>query len=48
VPELFPKDTLVPDRVVGIDQIMAEAVQGKFIAAPLTAQQVSELIQIPQ
>jgi ABC-type nitrate/sulfonate/bicarbonate transport system substrate-binding protein len=48
VPALFPKDTLVPDRVVGIDQIMAEAVQGKFITAPLTPQQVSELIQIPQ
>jgi NitT/TauT family transport system substrate-binding protein len=47
VPQLFPKDTLVPDRVVGIDQIMAEAVQTKFIPAPLTAQQVSELIQIP-
>jgi NitT/TauT family transport system substrate-binding protein len=47
VPKLFPKETLAPDRVVGIDQIMAEAVQTKFIPAPLTAQQVSELIQVP-
>jgi ABC-type nitrate/sulfonate/bicarbonate transport system substrate-binding protein len=47
VPELFPKDTLAPDRVVGIDQIIAEAVATKFLAAPLTPQQVSELIQIP-
>ncbi len=48
VPQLFPKDTLVPDRVVGVDQIMAEAIQNKFIAAPLTPQQIAELIQIPE
>ena len=47
VPELFPKETLVPDQLVGVDQIMAEAVATKFIPAPLTAQQLSELIQIP-
>jgi NitT/TauT family transport system substrate-binding protein len=47
VPELFPKDTLVPDRVVGVDQIIAEALATKFISTPLTPQQVSELIQIP-
>jgi NitT/TauT family transport system substrate-binding protein len=47
VPQLFPKETLVPDRVAGIDQIMAEAVQTKFIPAVLTAQQIAELIQIP-
>jgi NitT/TauT family transport system substrate-binding protein len=47
VPGLFPKETLAPDRVIGVDLIMAEAVQAKFIAAPLTAQQVAELIQIP-
>jgi NitT/TauT family transport system substrate-binding protein len=48
VPSLFPKETLVPDRVVGTDLIMAEALQGKFITAPLTAQQLAELIQIPE
>ncbi len=48
VPALFPKDTLSPDRVVGIEQIIAEAVATKFLTAPLTAQQVSELIQIPE
>jgi NitT/TauT family transport system substrate-binding protein len=47
VPQLFPKDTLSPDRVVGIEQIIAEALATKFLTAPLTAQQVSELIQIP-
>src|SRR5262245_22170470 len=48
VPKLFPKETLTPDKVVGIDQIMAEAVATKFLPAPLTAQQVAELIQIPE
>jgi NitT/TauT family transport system substrate-binding protein len=47
VPQLFPKETLAPDRVVGIEQIMTEAVAAKFIPAPLTAQQTNELIQIP-
>jgi hypothetical protein len=36
------------DRIVGVDQIIAEAVGMKFLAAPLTPQQVKELIQIPQ
>jgi len=47
VRELIPKESLVPDRVEGIDQIMADAVAGKFISAPLTAEQVKELVQIP-
>jgi len=48
VPNLFPKETLAPDKVVGIDQVMAEAVATKFLPAPLTPQQVAELIQIPE
>ena len=48
VRELVPKDTLAPDRIVGIDQILAEAVSMKFLPAPLSAEQVKELIQIPQ
>jgi NitT/TauT family transport system substrate-binding protein len=46
VRELVPKDALTPDRIVGVDQIMAEAVRDKFLTAPLTALQVNELIQI--
>ena len=46
VRELVPKETLAPDRIVGVDQIIAEAVSMKFLAAPLTADQVKELIQI--
>jgi ABC-type nitrate/sulfonate/bicarbonate transport system substrate-binding protein len=47
VRELIPKETMSPDRVVGMDQILAEAVSMKFLPAPLTAEQVKELIQIP-
>jgi NitT/TauT family transport system substrate-binding protein len=45
---LIPKENLATDRVEGIDQIMADAVAGKFIPAPLTAEQVKELVQIPK
>ncbi len=44
---LIPQESMATDRVEGIDQIMADAVAGKFIPAPLTAEQVKELIQIP-
>ena len=44
VRELVPKAALAPDRIVGVDQIIAESVSEKFLAAPLTSQQVSELV----
>src|SRR3989442_924776 len=47
VRSLIPQESMATDRVEGIDQIMADAVAGKFIPAPLTAEQVKELIQIP-
>lgn len=43
----FPKDALNPDRIVGIDDIIRDAVAFKFTNAPLTKEQLSELIQIP-
>ena len=48
VRDLIPKESMATDRVEGIDQIMADAVAGKFIPAPLTAEQVKELVQIPK
>jgi NitT/TauT family transport system substrate-binding protein len=45
--EFFPKSLLDPDKIAGIDIINADAVTLKFIAAPLTADQLKELIQIP-
>ena len=48
VRSLIPKESLATDRIEGIDHIMADAVAGKFIPAPLTAEQISDLIQIPK
>jgi NitT/TauT family transport system substrate-binding protein len=45
--EFFPKSLIWPDEVKGLDSLMEEAVALKFVAAPLTAQQTAELIQIP-
>ncbi|MEA2979036.1 MAG: NitT/TauT family transport system substrate-binding protein [Alphaproteobacteria bacterium] len=45
VRELMPKAALAPEQVVGIDQIMAEAIQNKFLQAPLTKEQLAELIR---
>lgn len=43
----FPKQALDPDRVVGLDAILKDAVALKYAATGLTADQVAELIQIP-
>src|SRR5215467_7940486 len=48
VRDLIPRENLATDRVDGIDQIMADAVAGKFISTPLTGEQVKELVQIPK
>jgi len=48
VRNLIPKTSMATDRVEGVDQIMADAVVGKFIPEPLTAEQVKELVQIPK
>jgi NitT/TauT family transport system substrate-binding protein len=43
----FPKAAVDPDKVVGLDQIVQDAVALKFTATPLTKEQLAELIQIP-
>src|SRR5256884_1948741 len=43
----FPKEAINPDRIVGLDTIVNDAVTFKYTAAPLTKDQLSELIQIP-
>ncbi len=45
--EFFPKAAIDPDRVVGLDTIVKDAVELKFTAAPLTKEQIAELVQIP-
>jgi NitT/TauT family transport system substrate-binding protein len=46
--KLVPKEALQTDQIMGIDDIMADAVTQKFLAAPLTPDQLKELIQIPK
>jgi NitT/TauT family transport system substrate-binding protein len=45
--DFFPRASVDPDRIVGLDTIIPDAVALKFTAAPLTKEQLAELIQIP-
>jgi NitT/TauT family transport system substrate-binding protein len=45
--DFFPKETLNPDRVVGLDTIVKDAVELKYTASELTKEQLGELLQIP-
>lgn len=44
--EFFPKSLVNPDQIHGLDTLIPEAVNLKFISAPLTKEQLTELIQI--
>lgn len=43
----FPKETMLPDKIMGLDEILDEAQKLKFIQQPMTKEQVAELVQIP-
>jgi NitT/TauT family transport system substrate-binding protein len=43
----MPKPVMSPDKLSGLDAIMADGITFKTLAAPLSQQQLSELIQIP-
>jgi NitT/TauT family transport system substrate-binding protein len=45
--EFLPKAALSPDRVSGIDSITRDAIDFKFMQAPLSKQQLGVLIQTP-
>jgi NitT/TauT family transport system substrate-binding protein len=45
--EFLPRAALQPDRVLGIDQIMRDAIDIRFLSAPLSADQLAQAIQIP-
>ena len=45
--DFFPRSAIDPDKVVGLDTIVPDAVALKYTAAPLTKEQLAELIQIP-
>lgn len=44
--EFFPKSLVNPDQIHGLETLIPEAVNLKFIPAPLSKAQVTELIQI--
>ena len=44
--DFFPKAAIDPDKIVGLDTIVMDAVELKFTAQPLTKEQLAELVQI--
>jgi NitT/TauT family transport system substrate-binding protein len=46
--EFLPAAAVDPDRISGVEEVMADAISFKFIAAPLSKDQLAELIQIPE
>ncbi len=48
VVKLVPKEALQTEQVKDLDGVMADAVTQKFLAAPLTPDQVKELVQISE
>jgi NitT/TauT family transport system substrate-binding protein len=47
IPGRVPKSALSPDQVIGMDVIMAEAIATKFMSAPLTKEQIADLVRMP-
>ena len=43
----LPRDAMAPDRVLGTDASVADALASKMLGAPLTAEQLDALIRIP-
>jgi NitT/TauT family transport system substrate-binding protein len=45
--KFFTREMLDPDRIVGLDTTLAEALSGKFIPTAMTKDQIGALFQIP-
>jgi NitT/TauT family transport system substrate-binding protein len=45
--EFDPKEMMIPDRVLGLSDLVADAVKFKYIAQPLSENQLKELVDIP-
>jgi NitT/TauT family transport system substrate-binding protein len=45
--EFFPKSAMSPDEIKGLDLVLEDVLKNKFISAPLTRQQIADMIQIP-
>jgi NitT/TauT family transport system substrate-binding protein len=46
--EFDPKEMLIPDRVLGLTDLVPDAVKFKYLSQPLTASQLDDLVQIPK
>jgi NitT/TauT family transport system substrate-binding protein len=44
--EFYPKANLDPDRISGLDEAMTDAVDLKFLAAPLSKEQIDQFFQL--
>jgi NitT/TauT family transport system substrate-binding protein len=44
--EFFPRALVMPDEIKGLDSLMADAVELKFISAPLHKEQIADLVQL--
>jgi NitT/TauT family transport system substrate-binding protein len=45
--EFYPKESLDPYRIEGLDAVMEDAIELKFLTAKLTKEQLDELFQVP-
>jgi NitT/TauT family transport system substrate-binding protein len=45
--DYYPKNNVLPDRIEGIGPLMADAVSFKYIAAPLSQDQLARLLLVP-
>jgi NitT/TauT family transport system substrate-binding protein len=45
--DYYPKNNVLPDRVEGLEALMADAVSFKYMAAPLSKDQLARLILVP-
>jgi NitT/TauT family transport system substrate-binding protein len=47
-PDYITKDSLDPIRIVGLEDMMEDAVKFKYITTPLTKEQLATLVQVPR
>ena len=45
--DYYPKTNVLPDRIEGLDLAIADAVSFKYIATPLSKEQLATLILVP-
>jgi len=45
--DYYPKSNVLPDRIEGLELAMADAVAFKYIGAPLTQDQLAQLVVVP-